>query len=114
MGPNTGTAAYPQSLLPFPLIGRIKCMILGPKSLAGLMAQPVGPPNPKPIPPTNRATGNADNDPKSDPAYFRKKIPIKNSMVAKVSVMKFWGKLRIEGPVLKTANLADASLHSIK
>lgn len=37
-GPTIGTQEYPQSELPFPLIGRMACMILGPISRAGLMA----------------------------------------------------------------------------
>lgn len=66
-GPNTGMGAYAQSLGPFPLIGSTKCMILGPKSLAGLIAQPVGPPIPNPIPATKRATGKAEKLPNSTP-----------------------------------------------
>lgn len=52
-------------------------MILGPKSLAGFTAQPVGPPSPKPIPPTSKATGKADKAPKSELAGFNKNMPSK-------------------------------------
>ena len=38
IGPKTGTQAYSQWLLPFPLIGKIKCMNRGAKSRAGLIA----------------------------------------------------------------------------
>lgn len=89
MGPATGTIAYPQSLLPLPCIGSKKCMILGPKSLAGLMAHPVGPPNPKPIPATKSATGSADKAPKLPEAGCINNIPNMKTNVAKVSVMKF-------------------------
>jgi len=49
IGPTQGTQEYCQSELPLLLIGKIACIILGPKSRAGLIAKPVGPPNPKPI-----------------------------------------------------------------
>lgn len=39
-GPITGTIAYPQSELPLPAMGRMACAILGPKSRAGLIANP--------------------------------------------------------------------------
>ena len=38
IGPKTGTQAYSQWLLPFSLIGKIKCMNRGAKSRAGLIA----------------------------------------------------------------------------
>ena len=59
-------------------------MILGPKSLAGLIAQPVGPPNPNPIPPTNKDTGKADKAPKSAVAGLRKNIPINTNRQAMI------------------------------
>ena len=55
-GPNTGIQAYPQSEVPLFLMGKIACMIRGPKSRAGLMAYPVVPPNPNPIPHTKIPT----------------------------------------------------------
>ena len=57
IGPRTGIHAYAQSLLPFPLIGNIKCAIRGPRSRAGLIAYPVVPPSDIPITTTKRATG---------------------------------------------------------
>lgn len=38
IGPTTGTQEYFQSLFLFPGTGRMKCIILGPRSRAGLMA----------------------------------------------------------------------------
>ena len=43
IGPTTGTQAYFQFESPLPFIGSIACAILGPKSLAGLIAYPVAP-----------------------------------------------------------------------
>ena len=63
IGPKMGTQAYFQSLLRFIFIGRKKCMSLGPRSRAGLMAYPVGPPSDKPIPSTTSATGRALSEP---------------------------------------------------
>ena len=63
IGPTTGTQAYPQSLEPLPLIGRKACAMRGPRSRAGLMAYPVGPPREAPMPTTRRATGSAPSGP---------------------------------------------------
>ena len=49
IGPTRATIAYFQSEGPLFLIGKIKCMNLGPMSLAGLIQYPVGPPKLKPI-----------------------------------------------------------------
>ena len=38
IGPITGIHEYPQSLDALSFIGKIACIILGPKSLAGLIA----------------------------------------------------------------------------
>src|SRR5580698_5873244 len=48
-GPTIGTNAYPQSDFPLPLIGRMACATRGPKSRAGFIAYPVGPPRLNPI-----------------------------------------------------------------
>ena len=63
-GPKTGIHAYHQALLPFPFMGNKACIILGPRSRAGLIAYPVGPPKLIPIPKTNSATGKASKEPK--------------------------------------------------
>ena len=63
IGPITGIQAYDQSPEPLFGIGRILCIILGPRSLAGFIEYPVGPPILSPIPKTNKATGKASNDP---------------------------------------------------
>src|SRR5690349_18941283 len=49
VGPTIGIQAYPQSEVPFPGIGSSACAIRGPRSRAGLIAYPVGPPNERPI-----------------------------------------------------------------
>jgi len=59
IGPRIGTQQYFQSLSRLNGKGRRECMIRGPRSRAGLMAYPVGPPKDKPRPSTTRATGNA-------------------------------------------------------
>ncbi len=64
MGATIGTQAYPQSELDLLFIGKMLCMIRGPKSRAGLMAYPVGPPKLNPMANTINATGNASNEPK--------------------------------------------------
>src|SRR5216110_2128833 len=48
-GPIIGTSAYPQSELPLSLIGKTACATRGPKSRAGLIAYPVGPPRLRPM-----------------------------------------------------------------
>src|SRR5688572_776767 len=63
-GPIIGTHPYFQLLLPLPLMGSIACAILGPKSLAGLIAYPVVPPSERPIAHTRKATGKAPSDPR--------------------------------------------------
>ncbi len=63
MGPIIGIQEYPQSLFRFRGIGNIVCIILGPKSLAGLIAYPVVPPSERPIAKTRKATGSASIDP---------------------------------------------------
>lgn len=67
IGPTTGTQAYPQFDPPFPLIGRIACAILGPKSLAGLIANPVAPPVAVPI---KKISIPTKNGPIPDPIPF--------------------------------------------
>src|ERR1041385_2710602 len=64
IGPTIGIHAYAQSLVPLLLIGKIACMIRGPKSRAGFMAYPVVPPSESPITQTKNATGIAPTEPK--------------------------------------------------
>ena len=63
IGPITGIHEYDQSLDPFPEIGSILCMILGPRSRTGLIAYPVVPPSDSPIAQTRNITGIAPKDP---------------------------------------------------
>src|SRR5439155_18246366 len=58
IGPATGIHAYPQSEFPLPAIGRSACASRGPKSRAGLIAYPVGPPNDRPMAHTRIPTRN--------------------------------------------------------
>ena len=89
MGPKTGIQLYDQSLVPLFLMGRMACMIRGPKSLAGLMAQPVGPPNPSPTHNTSNATGKASNAPNELAGFTIKSTPMMKTKVASVYVSKF-------------------------
>lgn len=50
IGPNTGTHEYAQSFPPLFGIGSMACITRGPKSRAGLIAYPVGPPRDRPMP----------------------------------------------------------------
>ena len=59
IGPTTGIQEYFQFESPLPFIGSIACAILGPKSLAGLIAYPVAPPVAIPIITTKSPTKNA-------------------------------------------------------
>ena len=63
-GPNIGTHAYFQSLVPLCFNGSKAWTIRGPKSLAGLIAYPVVPPRERPIAQTKNATGIAPRDPR--------------------------------------------------
>ena len=63
-GPITGIHEQLQSFDALFFIGKIECIILGPKSLAGFMAYPVVPPKDRPIDQTKKATGTAPIDPR--------------------------------------------------
>ena len=64
-GPTTGTQLYPQSALAFNVPPRKRPKVKrGPRSRAGLFAEPVVPPKLKPIAQTKIATGNAPIEPK--------------------------------------------------
>src|SRR5699024_5713290 len=54
IGPTTGIQAYPQSEVPLPGMGSSACAIRGPRSRAGLIAYPVGPPRDRPMAKTSR------------------------------------------------------------
>src|ERR1041385_7760242 len=105
IGPTTGTQAYAQSESPFPATGRTQCASRGPRSRAGLIAYPVGPPSDSPIENTSSPTRNGPN-PASQPLSglrflglriastpsTRKNVPI-------ASVIRFAAGLRIAGIV---------------
>lgn len=109
MGPMTGIHAYDQSLSPFVLIGNKKCEILGPKSRAGLIAYPVGPPNDNPIPNTSNATGNAFNVPNASVGADIDNAVNTSTNVAIISVIRLYDVLRMAGALQKTARIRSLS-----
>src|SRR3981189_1927496 len=112
-GPTIGTKAYPQSEFPLSLIGRIACASRGPKSRAGFIAYPVGPPRLRPIDQTRTPHSHGPNPagrPVGDTALLPKLKPTTiKQVVAMISVSKFAGRLRIAGPVQKMPNFAPVS-----
>src|SRR6266446_3481305 len=112
-GPITGIGAYPQSEPPFPAIGRIACAMRGPRSRAGLMAYPVGPPSDRPMPQTRLPTRYGPS-PTAGPAVetlLEKIAPTTKTStnVAITSLSKFVTVLRIAGAVQKHPSFAEAS-----
>ena len=104
IGATIGTHAYAQSELPLCFIGRRACIILGPKSLAGLRAYPVGPPKLIPIAQTKNPTKSPPSIPifpdasaplesvKATAVFFAFPIPNTpktNIAVASISVTQF-------------------------
>src|SRR5205807_4200527 len=73
-GPKIGTRAYPQSEPPLSLIGRTACATRGPKSLAGLIAYPVGPPRLNPMTHTSTPQNHGLN-PGAKPAGASSLLP---------------------------------------
>src|SRR5659263_393130 len=110
-GPKTGTHAYDQSLEPLPLIGSRACTMRGPRSRAGLMAYPVGPPRLAPMPTTMRATASG---PRPDGDLPADTIQNTSTNVPRTSVTKFQPYERIAGPVENTASLVAGSASSSK
>src|SRR6267143_1228585 len=112
-GPTIGTKAYPQSELPFSLMGRIACARRGPKSRAGLIAYPVGPPRPKPMAQTKTPHNHGPKPigrPVDDTAGLPKLKPTTiRHVVAIISVSRLAGRLRMAGVLQKTASFASAS-----
>src|SRR5437867_7990386 len=112
-GPITGIGAYPQSEPPFPSIGRIACAMRGPRSRAGLIAYPVGPPSDNPIPQTKLPTRYGPS-PEAGPVAetpLEKIAPTTktSTKVAMTSLSKFVTPLRIAGAVQKHASLISVS-----
>src|SRR5258708_4819411 len=97
-GPMMGTSAYPQSEFPLPLMGRIAWATRGPKSRAGFIAYPVGPPRLKPSDhaktPHNQGP-NPGGSPVVDTALLPKLKPTTiRQVVAMTSARRFAGRLR--------------------
>ena len=109
MGPATGIHAYDQSLSRLPDIGSTKWAMRGPKSRAGLMAYPVGPPNPIPMPATSNATGNASNAPSELVGADAANAPKASTNVPMSSVKKLENEWRMAGEVLNTPSLRSGS-----
>src|SRR5262245_26835946 len=100
-GPMTGTSAYPQFEPPLLLIGRTAWARRGPKSRAGLMAYPVGPPRPRPMTHTKTPQSHGLN-PGAKPAGAKSLLPklkptTNKQIVAMISHNKFAGILRMAG-----------------
>src|SRR6478609_3608922 len=85
-GPTIGTQEYAQSEEPLPRIGRMAWATRGPRSRAGLIAYPVGPPSEAPMPTTSSAT-NSGPRPDGVPPEIR--ITNTRTKVARISVMVF-------------------------
>ena len=115
MGPKTGIQAYPQSDPPLPEIGKSEWKSRGAKSLAGLMANPVGPPKDNPIDQTKSPTRTGPNPwakPESGMRFFGEdiaKTPNTKTKVAMISQKKLAQAFRTAGAVQKTARLASGS-----
>src|SRR5271154_2601860 len=112
-GPTIGTSAYPQSELPLSLMGRIAWARRGPKSRAGFIAYPVGPPRLRPSAQTSTPHNHGPNpggSPVDDTALLPKLKPTRiRQVVAIISVSRFAGRLRIAGVEQKIASFAPAS-----
>src|ERR1035438_4990739 len=105
-GPMIGTSAYPQSEFPLSLMGRIAWATRGPKSRAGFIAYPVGPPRLRPSAQTRTPHSQGPNPagrPVDETALLPKLKPttIKH-VVAIISVSRFAGRLRIAGMVQRS------------
>ncbi len=108
IGPKIGIHAYAQSDGPFLLMGKRAWAILGPRSRAGLIAYPVGPPRESPIAiistPTTRGFKPSLN-------VFAPiaSSPNTNTAVPISSDPKLDGVCLIAGAVANTLNLAPGS-----
>src|SRR3954447_17060612 len=112
IGPTTGIHAYPQSDGPLPGMGRIACMMRGPRSRAGLIAYPVGPPSESPIASTSRPTSRppSPNDGAAIAALAKiASTPNTSRNVPMISVTMFATVLRIAGAVQNTASFSPGS-----
>src|SRR5262245_10205363 len=113
-GPTIGTQAYFQSDGPLPEIGSSAWASRGPKSRAGLIAYPVGPPSDSPIANTSNPTSNGPN-PVAQPAPERLPVdgivsePKTSAAVPMISQIKFPATSRIAGAVQKTASFVAGS-----
>src|SRR5579863_4720491 len=114
MGPTIGIQAYAQSELPLPAIGKIACAKRGPKSRAGLIAYPVGPPRERPMANTINPTIIGPKPvahPGPDKFAFEgmARTPKTRVAVPIISQSRLENVERIAGPVQKTASLAPVS-----
>ncbi len=78
----------------------------GPKSRAGLTANPVGPPRDKPIPNNSKATGKASSAPRLVCGETIIITPNTNTKVPTASVIILFTGLLMAGPVQNAANCA--------
>jgi hypothetical protein len=109
-----GISEYPQSLFLLFLIGRIECIIRGPKSLAGFIAYPVVPPRDIPIPKTINATGRAEIAPipTSGAAIYNTEIIRTNVPI--ISEIKLFATDLIAGEVQNIASFKSGSFVASK
>ena len=108
-GPATGIHEYDHSLCPFVLMGKIKWDNRGPRSRAGLIAYPVGPPRDSPMPNTSNATGNAFNVPSASEGGDMARAPNIKTKVATISVMRLYLSFRMAGVLQNTARTNSLS-----
>src|SRR6185312_13348055 len=102
-----------QSDPPLPLIGRTACARRGPRSRAGLIAYPVGPPKLNPNTHTSTPQNHGLN-PGASPAGASSLLPklkptTTRRMVTIISQRKFVGSFRIAGIVQKMPSFAEVS-----
>src|SRR5258706_2019365 len=94
-------------------MGKTACATRGPKSRAGFIAYPVGPPRLKPSAHTSTPHNQGPNPagrPVVDTALLPKLKPTTiRHVVAMTSVSRLAGRLRIAGAVQKTPSFAPAS-----
>ncbi len=86
----------------------------GPRSRAGLTANPVGPPSDKPIPNSSNATGNASNAPRLVCGETIIITPNTSTKVPTASVIILCIGLLMAGPVQNAANCEPWSVVSSK
>src|SRR6187401_244620 len=86
----------------------------GPKSRAGLIAYPVGPPSERPMPNTNKAYGKAFRLANESAGPAMQSAPKARTKVATISVIKLCEVLRMAGELQNTPRMALTSMVTSK